>query len=141
MTILGEHWQAMNEEEQAPFIQLAREETASYDRERYLMEKAQKPNEVWQPIRRCQMVLNRLKGDGFATIFLEPVDLDEFPDYEDIIDQPMDLGTVDKKIKEKKYLAPEQFARDVRKVRYCEGMNMRPELPRIHFLSSSVVGI
>jgi HMG (high mobility group) box/Bromodomain len=125
MTILGEHWQGMSEEEQAPFIQLAREESAAHDRERWLMEKAQKPNEVWQPIRRCQMVLNKITGDGFATIFMQPVDLDEFPDYEEMIDQPMDLGTVGTKIKDRKYQAPEQFARDVRKVGFLGGKRSR----------------
>ncbi|CAB9497972.1 CHD3-type chromatin-remodeling factor CHR7 [Seminavis robusta] len=116
MSILGEHWQAMSDEEQAPFIQLAREEMAAYDRERALMEKAQKPNEVWQPIRRCRMVLNKIKADSFADIFLSPVELDDFPDYEETIDQPMDLGTVETKLNNKKYQAPEQFARDVRKI-------------------------
>jgi len=116
MTILGERWGQMSDEEQAPFIKLAKEESAQFDKERALMEKAQKPNEVWQPLRRCLMVLNRMKNDSFSTIFLEPVDTEEFPDYDDIIDQPMDLGTVEKKIKNKKYLAPEQFARDMRRV-------------------------
>jgi hypothetical protein len=117
MTILGNRWQAMTEAEQEPFIQLAREEVKQHEKERALLEKAQKPNEVWQPIRRCLMVLDRLANDGFANIFLEPVNKDDFPDYEESIDQPMDLGTVRKKLNNKKYQAPEQFARDVRKVR------------------------
>lgn len=117
MTILGNQWQAMSEAEQAPFVELAKEEAKQYDKERQLMEKAQKPNEMWQPLRRCLMVLDRLSNDGFANIFLEPVDLEEFTDYEEFIDQPMDLGTVRTKLKNKKYQAPEQFARDVRKVR------------------------
>lgn len=118
MTILGDQWKAMSESEQAPFIELAKEEAKHYEHERFLMEKAQKPNEVWQPIRRCLMVLDRISNDGFANIFLEPVDTEEFNDYEEVIDQPMDLGTVRKKLKSKKYQAPEQFARDVRKVRF-----------------------
>ena len=118
MSILGEQWGSMSEEEQAPFIQLAKEESAQHDREKALLEKAQKPNEVWQPIRRCKMVLEKIKADGFATIFLEPVNLNDFPDYEDFVDIPMDLGTVTTKINSKKYMAPEQFARDVRKVRF-----------------------
>eukprot|EP00980_Cylindrotheca_fusiformis_P031725 scaffold26870_cov176-Cylindrotheca_fusiformis.AAC.4 len=116
MTILGEHWNSMSEEEQAPFIELAKEEAKQYEKERALMEKAQRPNEMWQPTRRCLMVLERLAKDGFANIFLEPVDLEEFPDYEELIDQPMDLGTIRTKLKNKKYQAPEQFARDMRKV-------------------------
>jgi hypothetical protein len=115
-TIVGDTWKAMTEQEQAPFIQLSREEAEQYDKERALTEKAQKPNEMWQPLRRCLMVLDRLANDSFAEIFLEPVDLDEFPDYEEVIDFPMDLGTIRQKLANKKYQAPENFARDVRKV-------------------------
>ena len=116
MTILGDKWKAMTEAEQLPFIELAREEAKQYENEKMLLEKAQKPNEVWQPIRRCLMVLDRVSNDSFANIFLEPVDLKDFPDYLDVVDQPMDLGTVRTKLKNKKYQSPEQFARDVRKV-------------------------
>lgn len=116
MTILGDTWKALTPEGQEPFIQLAREEVKQYDIERLLLEKAQKSNAMWQPLRRCQMVLDRVSNDGFANIFLEPVDLEEFTDYEEVVDQPMDLATVRKKLANKKYQAPEQFARDVRKV-------------------------
>jgi hypothetical protein len=116
MTILGDTWRTMTEAEQAPFVELAKEEVKHHEKERALMEKAQKPNEMWQPMRRCLMVLDRVSKDGFANIFLEPVDLAEFTDYEEMIDQPMDLETVRKKLASKKYQAPEQFARDVRKV-------------------------
>lgn len=121
MTILGDQWKAMSDNEQEPFIELAREESKQYEKERQLMERAQRPNEMWQPIRRCLMVLDRISKDGFANIFLEPVDLDDFADYEEYIDQPMDLGTVRTRLKTKKYQSPEQFARDVRKVRVDHG--------------------
>lgn len=116
MTLLGDTWRKMSEEEQAPFIQLAAEEAKQHDRERAMMEKAQKPNEVWQPLRRCLMVLDRLSNDGFANIFLEPVNTEDFPDYEEVIDQPMDLGTVRTKLGNKKYQMPENFARDMRRI-------------------------
>jgi hypothetical protein len=116
MSILGEAWRNMSEAEQAPFVQLAKEEAEQYEKEKLLLEKAQKPNEVWQPMRRCLQVLDAMVSDGFSNIFLEPVDLKDFPDYEDIVDTPMDLGTVRKKLAGKKYAAPENFARDVRKV-------------------------
>ncbi|OEU09617.1 Bromodomain-containing protein, partial [Fragilariopsis cylindrus CCMP1102] len=62
------------------------------------------------------MIVDRLAQDGFANIFLEPVNLDDFPDYEESIDIPMDLGTVRTKLLSKKYQMPEQFARDMRKI-------------------------
>jgi len=116
MSLLGNHWQSMSEAQRAPFVTLSEEEGKQYEKERQLLEKAQKPNEMWQPLRRCLMVLDRVSSDGFASIFLEPVDVNEFSDYEEVIDQPMDLGTVRTNLKNKKYQSPEQFARDVRKV-------------------------
>jgi ribosomal protein L37AE/L43A len=116
MTILGEKWASMSENGQGPFLELANEEYKQYQQERALLEKAQKPNEMWQPIRRCRMVLDRLVQDGFANIFLKPVKLEDFPDYEDLIDHPMDLQTVRQKLDSKKYQMPEQFARDMRKI-------------------------
>ena len=116
MTILGEQWASMSEQGQEPFLELAKEEYKQYEIERALLEKAQKPNEMWQPIRRCRMVLDRLVQDGFANIFLEPVNLADFPDYEDLIDHPMDLQTVRFKLDNRKYQMPEQFARDMRKI-------------------------
>ena len=66
------------------------------------------------------VVLERLATDSFAGIFLEPVDPEDFPDYEEMIDNPMDLGTIRTKLETKKYQAPEQFARDMRRVRIHE---------------------
>lgn len=117
MTLMGDTWRKMSDKEKEPFQQLAIEESKQFDKERAMMEKAQRPNEVWQPLRRCLMVLDRLVSDSFSEIFLEPVDKEEFPDYEELIDTPMDLRTIRENLKTKKYIAPEQFARDMRKVR------------------------
>ncbi len=48
--------------------------------------------------------------------FLEPVNLEEVPDYGDTIKQPMDLGTVKRKLFAHQYAAAEQFVADVRLV-------------------------
>jgi Bromodomain/HMG (high mobility group) box len=117
MTALGDAWRKMSDEEKAKFVELANEESKQYEIEKVLLEKAQKPNGVWQPLRRCRMVLDRICSDSFAEVFLDPVNTKEFPEYNDIIDQPMDLATVRKRLETKKYLACEQFARDMRKVR------------------------
>lgn len=118
MTMLGDSWRALGEEGQAPYVQCANEETASFEREKALLERAQRPTEMWQPIRRCRAVLDRLCDDPFVSIFLEAVDTDVYTDYLDIVDVPMDLSTVREKLKSvKNYMGPEVFARDVRKVR------------------------
>ncbi len=119
MTMLGDKWRSMTDEQQAPFIELAKEEVVEYEKQRRLLEKAQRPNGLWQPIRRCRMVLDRLVKDGFAEVFLEPVSLIDFPDYTEYVDHPMDLGTIRKKLDSKKYQGPENFARDMRKVCDC----------------------
>lgn len=116
MKLLGDTWGAMSPEEQAPFIELAKEEAVEYEKQRILLEKAQRPTELWQPLRRCLIVVDYLKKDSFVDIFLEPVDTNDFPDYLEYIDHPMDLSTVTTKIKNKKYMGPEHFARDMRKV-------------------------
>ena len=116
MVLLGEAWKAMSDDEKAPWFALADEEVKQYAKEKILLEKAQKPNGVWQPIRRCLHVLDRLSNDSFADIFLEPVNKKDFPDYEEIIDVMMDLSTVRQRIQSRKYQGPEQFARDMRRV-------------------------
>mmetsp|Transcript_4601 Transcript_4601/g.10378 ORF Transcript_4601/g.10378 Transcript_4601/m.10378 type:complete len:2557 (+) Transcript_4601:190-7860(+) len=117
MTMLGDSWRALSEEQQAPYIQLANEETASFEKEKALLERAQRPTEMWQPIRRCKAVLDRLCDDPFASIFLEPVDTNVFTDYLEVVDVPMDLATVREKLKSvKNYMGPEVFARDARKI-------------------------
>lgn len=121
MTIIGDTWKSMSDMEQEPFLELARQEAKQYEKERALMERAQKPNEMWQPIRRCMKVLDRICEEGYSDIFKEPVDLNDFPDYEEIVETPMDLGTVRKKLKDKTYQMHEAFARDMRKVNFTAG--------------------
>jgi hypothetical protein len=117
MAILGESWKNLTEAQQMPYIIMANEEATEFEREKALLEKAQRPTEMWQPIRRCQAVLDRLCNDPFATIFLEPVDTTVFTDYLDIVDSPMDLQTARKKLGQtKNWQGPEVFARDVRKI-------------------------
>jgi hypothetical protein len=66
MAILGDTRRSMSESEQAPYIQLAQEEAIQYEKEKALLEKAQRPNELWQPMRHCRMVLDCLVTDTFC---------------------------------------------------------------------------
>lgn len=118
MSMMGDAWRGLSEEQQAPYVQMAKEEAEQFEKEKALMERAQRSMELWQPIRRCHAVLERLSNDPMASIFLEPVDTEVFTDYLESIDTPMDMSTVREKLKAtKNYMGPEAFARDMRKVR------------------------
>lgn len=69
-----------------------------------------------EPMKQCQQILKLVQGKPDATPFLEPVDWEQYglTDYPEIITQPMDLGTVQKKLEDGKYSTPNAFATDVR---------------------------
>ncbi|KAL3922781.1 MAG: hypothetical protein SGILL_002019 [Bacillariaceae sp.] len=46
MTIIGNTWHSMSEDEREPFLELAREEAKQYEKERTMMERAQRPSEI-----------------------------------------------------------------------------------------------
>ncbi|XP_030523758.2 uncharacterized protein LOC115736279 [Rhodamnia argentea] len=58
-------------------------------------------------------ILDRLQKKDSYGVFSEPVDPEELPDYHDIIKNPMDFGTVKKKLDEGAYTNLEQFEKDV----------------------------
>lgn len=58
-------------------------------------------------------ILDRLQKKDTRGVFSEPVDPEELPDYHDIIENPMDFGTVRKKLDGGAYANLEQFEKDV----------------------------
>ncbi|RKO92683.1 Bromodomain-containing protein [Blyttiomyces helicus] len=64
----------------------------------------------------CATVVSKLKRNPQALAFLVPVDpvALQIPTYFDIVKEPMDLGTVGKKLDKGEYSTLNQFARDVR---------------------------
>lgn len=58
-------------------------------------------------------ILDRLQKKDTHGVFLEPVDPEELPDYHDIIEHPMDFGTVRKKLDGGLYSNLEQFESDI----------------------------
>ncbi|PIN23324.1 hypothetical protein CDL12_03958 [Handroanthus impetiginosus] len=58
-------------------------------------------------------ILDRLQKKDTYGVFSEPVDPDELPDYFDIIEQPMDFGTVRKKLDGGAYKHLEELEADV----------------------------
>jgi len=78
--------------------------------------KAFKPSN--EGVRKCYNLLQRLKKHPCAFPFLQPVDVEGLGlhDYYDIILEPMDLGTVETKLKNGEYSSVNQFAADIRKI-------------------------
>ncbi|KAI3921972.1 hypothetical protein MKX01_005661 [Papaver californicum] len=58
-------------------------------------------------------ILDRLQKKDTYSVFSEPVDPDELPDYFEIIQHPMDFGTIRKKLEVGAYASLEQFEKDV----------------------------
>uniref|UniRef100_A0A673ACZ8 Bromodomain and WD repeat domain containing 3 n=1 Tax=Sphaeramia orbicularis TaxID=375764 RepID=A0A673ACZ8_9TELE len=62
----------------------------------------------------CRELLRRMIASHDSEPFRQPVDLFEYPDYREIIDTPMDLGTVSETLVAGNYENPMEFAKDVR---------------------------
>ncbi|XAR61536.1 hypothetical protein NMG60_11015988 [Bertholletia excelsa] len=58
-------------------------------------------------------ILDRLQKKDTYGVFSEPVDPDELPDYHEIIEHPMDFGTVRRKLDEGHYSNLDEFEADV----------------------------
>lgn len=65
---------------------------------------------------RCTQILNKLMKDKYAWVFNTPVDVVKLGlhDYNQIVNNPMDLGTVKENMKKCIYHSPLEFASDVR---------------------------
>jgi len=72
-----------------------------------------KPQAVWR--RKAAEVLRRITDHEESEPFREPVDVDRagLEDYLQVIAHPMDLGTVDSKLKGSKYFSPQSMYTDV----------------------------
>ncbi len=69
-------------------------------------------------VKRCKQIIDALKKHPSSEPFLRPVDpiALRIPDYLDIIKEPMDLSTVNKKLMEDMYIDQESFETDVRRI-------------------------
>ncbi|XP_038981942.1 uncharacterized protein LOC103717628 isoform X2 [Phoenix dactylifera] len=60
-----------------------------------------------------EAILDKLQKKDTYGVFAEPVDPEELPDYHDVIEHPMDFGTIRKKLASNAYLSFEQYEDDV----------------------------
>jgi hypothetical protein len=78
---------------------------------------------------RLQQVLRALKKQEISRWFLAPVTEEDAPDYFDIVTEPMDLSTVEQRLKDGKYDTKQAFQKDVQLIfSNCEKYNKPGQL-------------
>ncbi|CAD6246523.1 unnamed protein product [Miscanthus lutarioriparius] len=89
--------------------------------------------------KQCANLLKSLMSHGWAGPFLVPVDIVKLniPDYFEIVKQPMDLGTIQKKMKAGMYSTPREFAADVR-LTFSNAMNYNPVNNDVHLMAKTL---
>jgi hypothetical protein len=65
--------------------------------------------------KKCRRILRKLQGDRHGTVFLTPVDPIALgiPQYSEIIKNPMDLSTIERKLNNGQYKGPDGFRADI----------------------------
>ncbi|XP_006657742.1 transcription factor GTE9-like [Oryza brachyantha] len=89
--------------------------------------------------RQCGNILKKLMDHKGGWLFHTPVDpvLYGIPDYFDVIRNPMDLGTVKKKLTSKQYSNPDEFAADVR-LTFSNAMKYNPPGNDVHSIADQL---
>ena len=88
---------------------------------------------------RCIKLLERLKKHRYVDPFLLPVDYVglNILDYPTLIKEPMDLSTVEKKLKEHEYSSFSQFDIDVKKI-WNNALTYNPPTSQIHGMTLDI---
>lgn len=66
--------------------------------------------------RHALRAVDNLLSYSISKMFSEPVDINEFPNYLEIISKPMDLGTIRRKVIQNEYSSTQEFKQDVQLV-------------------------
>jgi len=66
--------------------------------------------------RKISSILHKLQRHPLAGPFLQPVNVHVVPDYLDVVAEPIDLSTVEKKLGSGQYTSAYEFSADVRKI-------------------------
>ncbi|GJN07269.1 hypothetical protein PR202_ga25088 [Eleusine coracana subsp. coracana] len=87
----------------------------------------------------CRNILTKLMDNKSSLLFHQPVDplVYGIPDYFDIIRDPMDLGTVKKKLTNRKYTNIDEFAADVR-LTFSNAMTYNPPGNPVHTVAKEL---
>lgn len=92
-----------------------------------------------EAIRKCENLLNKLCTHRNAIHFLQPVDpvALRIPDYPKIVREPMDLGTIRKKLAAREYRTPAQMLADINKV-WSNSFLYNPVSSQMHAITKSI---
>ncbi len=72
----------------------------------------------------CKLIVNEMAKNENAWPFMQRVDEKDYPDYYELVKQPMDIETIRAKVKNREYKTKEQFAYDCRLIfDNCEFFN------------------
>lgn len=90
-------------------------------------------------MRQCENLLKKLMSHEFGWVFNSPVDPVNLnlPDYFDVIKNPMDLGTVKKKLSSSVYTSPLDFVADVR-LAFTNAMTYNPPANDVHLMAATL---
>jgi histone acetyltransferase len=71
-----------------------------------------------------QMILTEMQNHAAAWPFVQPVNKEEVPDYYLVVQEPMDLSTMEKKLDSDQYTTPDEFVRDAKLIfQNCRAYN------------------
>ena len=89
--------------------------------------------------KKCSKVLSMLKRNENVGPFLEPVDPVALgiPTYFEVIKRPMDLSTVDMKLKNHDYASPEQFEDDIRLI-WSNALTFNPPGTQVYNMAENM---
>lgn len=105
----------------------------------YAMILGTKSPKATEALKKCEALLNKLATHKHAIHFLQPVDpvLLGIPDYPSIVKEPIDLGTIKKKLKSKEYKNPLEMMRDIEKV-WSNSFLYNPVNTMMHSITTSI---
>jgi hypothetical protein len=85
-------------------------------------------SQVWNAPERCRQILAKLWEDPYATSFQYPVDTNEYEDYLEVVNEPICLEDVKRRLEDgtyKGHTLPTRFASDVREIwKNCKIYNL-----------------
>lgn len=61
----------------------------------------------------CLSIVREISAHPAARPFLSPVNLEEFPTYLEVVDDPIDLRTIESRLREREYRSVREFKRDM----------------------------